>query len=75
MYTYEKYAGTKAQEAWEASNAKVRTDGGDLWKVTFTHRNGKSGSENYDLLTAESIKREIILNGGTAEITQIRWGK
>ena len=74
MYTYEKYAGTNAQVAWAASNAKVRTDGGDLWKVTFTLR-GKTSSENYDLHTAESMKREIILNGGTAEITQIRWGK
>ena len=72
MYIYEKYAGTKAQVAWAASNAKVRTDGGDLWKVSFTHRNGKSGSQTYDLHTAESIKREIILNGGTAEIEKVR---
>jgi hypothetical protein len=63
---------TNAQVVWEATNAKVRTDGGDLWKVTFTHRNGKSGSQTYDLNTAESIKLEIILNGGTAEIEKVR---
>jgi len=62
---------TNAQVVWEATNAKVRTDGGSLWRVNFTLR-GKTGSQTYDLNTAESIKLEIILNGGTAEIEKVR---
>jgi len=66
---------TKAQNANEWAMAKVRTDGGDLYRLDITFKNGKTGSETYCLSDAESIKRDIEFNGGKAEITQIRWGK
>ena len=66
---------TYAQNANEWAMARVRTDGGDLYRLDITHKNGKTGSETYCLIDAESIQLDVELNGGKAEITQIRWGK
>jgi len=66
---------TNAQNANEWAMAKVRTDGGDLYRVEIWHKNGKHGTETYCLSDAEMVKRDVEFNGGKAEITQIRWGK